>query len=526
MAMGASLKEYARKRDFKRTAEPKGAVRRGELSRFVIQKHAASHLHYDFRLEMDGVLKSWAVPKGVPYAKGEKRLAMQVEDHPVDYIDFEGTIPKGQYGGGTVMVWDEGTYEITGKNELAKGKLHFQLHGKKLEGEWYLVQMHHGKEWLLIRGGEDMKPLSTRKDDTSASSGRSMAQIAKAGDKVWNSQAPPKKKARAPRAKSPPPEFIPPMKARLVAALPEGPGWAYEIKFDGWRAMAYKNGSRVDLLSRNNKDFTAKFPELANALGAIASRDCIIDGEIVALDSKGHPSFQLLQGFAMGEERPPIYFYAFDLLRLNGKDTTGLPLTQRKERLRALLDGAPDAIRYSASLPGAPKTLLAQTKKLGIEGLIAKRADSVYSPDSRNGDWAKFKFINEHEVVIGGYSEPGGSRNHFGALLVGYYEQGKLLFSAKVGTGFTESMLRGLYKTFQPLRQEECPFANLPEKRESRWGQAVTASEMRHCHWLKPVLVCQVKFHEWTRDGALRQPVFLGLREDKAAPEATREKPA
>jgi bifunctional non-homologous end joining protein LigD len=520
-----SLREYRRKRDFKRTAEPKPRVaRNGAGHRFVIQKHAASRLHYDFRLEMGGTLKSWAVPKGVPFAKGEKRLAMQVEDHPVGYIDFEGVIPKGQYGGGTVMVWDTGTFEVLGKPELAKGKLHFQLHGKKLEGEWYLVQMHGGKEWLLIRGGEDMKPVSKKQDDTSALSQKSMAQLARS-DQVWNSDKPkaPTAVKRA-RAKPALPNFIEPMKARLVAAIPKEEGWIFELKFDGFRALAFKRGEAVHLLSRNEKDFAGKFPEVVDAVAALKSSDCILDGEIVALDSKGRSSFQQLQAFEMGQKRPALFYYVFDLLRFEGRDLRPLRLEERKARLQELLQDPPPGIRFSASLPGTPEQLLKKTRQLGLEGLIGKRADSIYASGARNGAWIKLKLHNEQEMVIGGYTEPEGSRKHFGALLIGYRERGRLLFAGKVGTGFNTALLQSLHERFARIAQPDCPFANLPEKRTARYGQAITATQMKRCHWLNPVLVCQVRFAEWTRDGKLRQPVFLGLREDKEAREVTREK--
>jgi bifunctional non-homologous end joining protein LigD len=319
-----ALAEYARKRDFKKTAEP-GALRsKKDLGRFVIQKHAASRLHYDFRLELDGVLKSWAVPKGVPYAKGEKRLAVQVEDHPVSYIDFEGTIPKGQYGGGTVMVWDRGTFTTDAKSpleELAQGKLHFTLKGKKLQGEWYLVQLRGSNQGLLIKGSADLKPITKKADDTSALSGKSMGQIS-AGDRVWQSK--PSQPAKTFRAKiravaannrQPPARFIEPMKALLQDTPPTGDEWIYEIKFDGFRALAYAKGKGVHLLSRNEKSFDQKFPEIVDAVKALNLSDAILDGEIVALDPKGISSFQLLQAFELGQERPPIYFYAFDLLR-------------------------------------------------------------------------------------------------------------------------------------------------------------------------------------------------------------------
>lgn len=560
-----SLREYARKRDFEKTAEPKGG-RAGKRTghRFVIQKHAASRLHYDFRLELGGTLKSWAVPKGVPYKKGERRLAVHVEDHPVSYIDFEGTIPPGQYGGGTVMVWDRGTFEPLSAaplKELAGGKLHFVLKGKKLRGEWYLVRLRGGDEWLLIKGGEDMKPVSAKADDTSVRSGKTMAQLATGDGAVWQSnrtgrktfretiaeaarataagrsggsgasaKRPASAKSRKPARKTAArrktsartPEFLEPMKAKLVDAPPAGE-WVYEIKFDGFRAMAYRDASGTRLLSRNNKDFAAKFPEVVDAVAALPVDDAVIDGEIVALDEKGRSSFQWLQAYDLGQERPPVFFYAFDLLQLNGRDLTVRPLRERKDELERVLGGSSGVMRYSQSLGGDAAKLLEQARSLGLEGLIGKQPDSRYEVGQRTGAWIKLKLHREQEFVIGGYTPPGGSRPHFGALLVGVYEGDQLVFTGKVGTGFNAKLLRSLHAQFRKLERAECPFANLPEPRPHRYGTTITAAEMKRCHWLEPVMVAQVKFAEWTRDGRLRQPVFLGLREDKAAGEVVRE---
>lgn len=525
-----SLKEYVRKRDFRKTPEPDShkAGRKGE-HRFVVQKHAASRLHYDFRLEMNGVLKSWAVPKGVPFVKGEKRLAVQTEDHPLAYIDFEGSIPAGQYGGGTVMVWDQGTYEPLSKapaKELAKGKLHFVLHGTKLKGEWYVVRLRDGDSWLLIRGGDDMKAVTKKMEDTSVLSGRSMAELSK-GDRVWQSKSATKKVSsnKKPKKTKPAalPKFVEPMKAKLAATAPKG-DWIYEIKFDGFRALALKGGSQVRLLSRNEKDLGGKFPEVMEAVLQLPAQDAIIDGEIVALDEKGRSSFQLLQARELGQERPPLFFYAFDLLQLDGKNLMKLPLEERKEALSRLLGKGGGDIRFSAALDSNVERLLEQARSIGLEGLIGKKAGSVYESGQRSGTWIKLKLHQEQEFVIGGYTDPEGSRPHFGSLLVGVYQRGKLQFAGKVGTGFNHKLLSSLHKAFKKIASDTCPFANLPEKRAGRWGQGVTPAEMKRCHWVKPVMVCQVKFSEWTRDDRLRQPVFLGLREDKDAEEVVREK--
>ena len=537
-----SLKAYAKKRDFKKTAEPRGKVAPGKSHRFVIQKHAASRLHYDFRLEIGGTLKSWAVPKGIPFAHGEKRLAVHVEDHPVSYIDFEGTIPKGQYGGGTVMVWDRGTFvpdTATPAKDLAGGKLHFTLKGKKLKGAWYLVRIRdpEDNQWLLIRGGDDLKPVSAKQDDTSVLSGKSMKALGES-DPVWESKpasakprktksvsAPSKPKSR-PARRVAPLKFVEPMKARLVENPPAG-DWTYEIKFDGFRALALKNAAGTQLLSRNNKDLADNFPEVAAAVAALGVDDAIIDGEIVALDAKGRSSFQLLQAYELGDAKPPLHYYVFDLLRLNGESLVDLPLAGRKARLEKLLGRkAAGVIRYSASLGSDADALLKQARSVGLEGLIGKRTDSPYEIGRRSGAWIKLKLHHEQEFVIGGYTPPGGSRTHFGALLIGVHQGNKLLFTAKVGTGFNHALLRTLHARFQKLLRTKCPFDNLPETKTSRYGQTITASVMKTCRWLKPVLVCQVRFSEWTRDGSLRQPVFLGLREDKAATEVVREKAA
>ncbi len=527
----SSLKEYVRKRDFKKTAEPDAAPvkKRSKGNRFVIQKHDASRLHYDFRLELDGTLKSWAVPKGLPYKKGEKHLAVHVEDHPVAYIDFEGTIPKGQYGGGTVMMWDQGTYEPLSKDplkELEGGKLHFVLKGKKLNGEWYLVRLRDGDQWLIIKGGEDMKAVSKKVDDTSALSGHSMKQLS-SGDRVWQSKSTAETSRGTKKKKTtdsaPLPEFTEPMQAKLASGTPHG-DWFYEIKFDGWRALALKGGSQTRLVSRNEIDMGGKFPEIMESIGELDARDAIVDGEIVALDENGLSSFQLLQAYDIGEKRPAIYFYAFDLLQYNKKSLLSQPIEERKALLEKLLKRPPGVIRYSASLGNDAKGLLAQAKKLGLEGLIGKKAGSTYETGRRSGAWVKLKLQQEQEFVIGGYTEPTGTRSHFGALIVGVYKAKKLTYVGKVGTGFNARLLASLHADFKKISRADCPFVNLPEGRSGKWGQGITKAEMKRCHWMEPTMVCQIKFSEWTSDERLRQPVFLGLRKDKKASEVVREK--
>ncbi|HEU6447233.1 MAG TPA: non-homologous end-joining DNA ligase [Verrucomicrobiae bacterium] len=539
MMKDLALEEYSRKRDFQKTTEPKANIGKSHGNRFVIQKHAATRLHYDFRLEMNGVLKSWAVPRGIPTVRGEKHLAVQVEDHPRSYVDFEGTIPKGQYGGGTVMVWDHGTFSTDTKSpskELDSGKLHFTLAGKKLRGDWHLTRMRDKKNWLLIKSGESLKPISVKADDTSALSGKTMKQLGESGS-TWESKPRNEEKKsfaakirKIAKRKTSILKFVEPMKAKLAASPPSHGDWIYEIKFDGFRALALKSGDRVQLLSRNNKDFNDKFPEIAEAVATLEADEVILDGEIVALDKKGVSSFQLLQAFELGQERPPIFFYVFDLLQLNAEDLKNQPLVERKARLETILNHGPtrsrgaNLIRFSSSLGANARPLLKQAEKLGLEGLIGKRKDSIYEPGRRSGAWIKLKLHREQEFIIGGYSDPEGSRSHFGALLVGFYEKRKLKFCGKVGTGFNTKLLSSLHAQFKKIARDECPFINLPESRAGRYGAGVTKAEMKRCHWIEPALVCQIKFSEWTRDAKLRQPVFLGLREDKDAAEVVREK--
>lgn len=563
------LAEYKKKRNFGVTAEPKGGKPLPKLvkgaSRFVIQKHDASRLHYDFRLEMEGVLKSWAVPKGLPWEKGQKHLAVEVEDHPVEYATFEGIIPQGQYGGGTVMVWDRGNYHVYGEEPLKAlraGRLHLVLDGEKAKGEWSLIRtrMEGGKtQWLLLKSGESIRPISKKRDDQSVKTDRTMAQIAAERDAEWQSnrddkskskliKASPKKKddrqekskskekpgrrrqepaglrkeelAELPSGK---PRFIPPMKPRLVEAPPIAGDWVYELKFDGIRLIALKNGDKVNLISRNGNELGGRFAQIAAEVAELPIEDCVIDGEVVALDEKGGSSFQLLQAHEMEGRRAPIYFYVFDLLQAAGKSLIGLPLERRKALLSALCEGAADSIRFSGEIGGDPVALLREVKRLGLEGVIGKQSGSLYEPDRRSGTWIKLKCLNEQEFVIGGFTPPQGARKYLGALLVGYYDNKRLLFAGKVGTGFDSKMLASLHKLLKARKRADCPFADLPSKQGGQWVQGITPAMMRRCEWTNPQFVCQVKFAEWTRDGKLRQPVFLGLREDKKPAEVVRE---
>ena len=312
------------------------------------------------------------------------------------------------------------------------------------------------------------------------------------------------------------PDFVEPMQAKLVDSIRPGI-WIYEVKFDGYRALALRGGNETRVLSLNKKDLGGKFPEIKDSIAALDVQDAIIDGEIVALDDKGRSSFQLLQGFDMGKERPPIVFYAFDLLRLNGKNLQSSPIEDRKAKLEELLKTNPGVIRYSVSFTKDVHGLLNRVRSLGLEGLIGKRSGSRYEPGKRTGAWIKIKLHFEQEFVIGGYTQPEGARKYFGALLVGFYEDKKFKFAGRVGTGFSDKLLRSLYSDLEKIRVGTCPFSNLPAVGRSRWDQGLTAAEMKRCRWVKPVMVCQVKFTEWTRDDRLRHPVFLGIREDKNA---------
>jgi bifunctional non-homologous end joining protein LigD len=309
----------------------------------------------------------------------------------------------------------------------------------------------------------------------------------------------------------------------LLETPPTAGDWLYELKFDGIRLIAIKEGKKVRLVSRNENELAARYPEVVAVLQSLSIDECVIDGEVVALDDKGRSSFQLLQAREMEGRRTPVYYYVFDLLQAAGKNTMGLPLEQRKESLARLVADEVEPIRYSGEIGGEPNALLAEVKRHGLEGIIGKQRGSVYEPGRRSGAWIKLKCVNEQEFVIGGYTPPQGSRKYFGALLVGYYEKKRLLFAGKVGTGFDSKTLSALHKLFQKEKRDDCPFADLPSKQGGQWVLGITPAMMRRCHWVNPVFVCQIKFAEWTRDGKLRQPVFLGLREDKKPAEVTRE---
>ncbi len=528
-----SLREYESKRDHAHTPEPEAEAESRqratgrEVHRFVIQKHEASHLHYDFRLEMEGVLRSWAVPKGPPSELRRTRLAMRVEDHPLAYENFEGTIPQGNYGAGTVMVWDRGTYEDqTGDPAAAfqAGKLHLTLKGKKLKGEWILVRDRRdagGSRWLLIKAGESMAPLPAKRDDVSVISGRTMRRIAADAEARWESggvvQSPPSRK-RVVAEKAASSRFIEPMQCLPVPALPEGDEWSYEVKFDGYRCLAVKAGRRVTLISRNGKSLNARFPALAKAIHTLGD-GFMIDGEVAALDAEGRPSFQLLQN-SRGKHAQ-VFFYAFDLLHADGESLMELPFSERRPRLEAFLGNPAEPVRLSAILPGTAEEVLQAVRRHGLEGVVAKRRDSVYEPGERTGAWAKCRTGPGQEFVIGGYVP--GARG-FDSLLIGVFEGTELMYCAKLRNGFVPRMREEIFERLQKLAAAECPFTNLPEPRSAAAAAVrVTAAKMGECRWVRPELVCQASFASWTDRGRLRHVSFAGLRDDKPATAVVRE---
>ncbi|HEY5256877.1 MAG TPA: DNA ligase D [Candidatus Baltobacteraceae bacterium] len=519
------LTPYHRKRDFGITPEPRGkkAARAAQL-RFVVQKHHASRLHFDFRLEAGGVLASWAVPKGPSLDTSERRLAMHVEDHPLDYREFEGTIPKGQYGAGSVIVWDEGTYALAEGTdpvrEIANGKIKFVMSGERLRGMFTLVRIkgregESGDPWLLIKDHDeyvDTKHAITDQE-TSVKSGKTLEQVAaNPHSKTWQSSPakrgakkvlPASKRDRVPTIESP-------MLATVVDAPFDDDDWLFEIKWDGYRAIcSVDERGRVTLTSRNGLDLLARFPDLDCLSTAFGSLPVVVDGEIVSLDADGRSSFGRLQDWANHRER--LTFAAFDLLYADGRNLLKEPLLDRKALLeRTIVDDA--CAMYSKHVIGAGIALFEQAKKRGLEGIIGKKIASTYA-QRRTRDWVKIKAQNEHEFVIGGWTQPRGSRRGFGALLLGVYEGKNLRYVGSVGTGFDAKRLGAISARLERLARATSPFD----------GKIVTNAP---AHYVKPELVAQVRFTEWTRDGQLRQPAFLGLRVDKAPREAVRERPA
>jgi bifunctional non-homologous end joining protein LigD len=620
-----SLDEYKRKRRFEETPEPPPKVEKQSRHRFVVQRHAATRLHHDFRLEMEGVLKSWAVPKGPSMDPADKRLAMQVEDHPVSYFDFEGTIPKGNYGGGTVMVWDAGTWEplspvpvdgqyVPGTEKeaaamLAKGDLKFRLKGKRLKGDFALVHIKgragsKGNEWLLIKKKDAsvVAGFDINAYDTSILTGRTMAQIAgDEGSAEWKSSRPAtrgkvkaawladaiaradskrkaltaesaegaeKKKSKTPRqtarrvahSRTSPEETAPEIAAsKLVTkklsprsassavkavagaeerAMPavihpmlatptdkafDDADWLFEIKWDGYRAVAFIEDGRVRLVSRTQNDLTAQFSELGTLPQFVKASRAILDGEIVALDDEGRPSFSLMQqrtGFQAGKRRlprregVPVIYYAFDLIYADGFDLRRVALESRKQLLQERIENS-GVIHFSDHYAEKGLQLLEAARQRGLEGIVAKKRSSAYQ-EKRSDDWLKIKITRRQECVVGGYTDPEGSREYLGALVLGLYDrQRRLIHVGQVGTGFDQKMLKEMFTRLQPLETKKNPF----------YGEI---GGLRKVHFVRPELVAEIKFAEWTHETAeggmkLRAPVFMGLREDKLADECRLE---
>lgn len=514
-----NLKKYQEKRTFKTTDEPKGKIEKADVSHlpiFCVQKHDASHLHYDFRLEHKGVLLSWAVPKGPSFNSHEKRLAIQVEDHPFDYRNFEGVIAKGNYGAGTVMLWDEGTYSTKNANTkkeiekaidagLKKGHLEFFLNGDKLLGTFNLIKIKSSEnQWLMIKGKDEYeREADLEKLDISVKSKKSLDQIA--GGISIKKKKPAKK---LPTKKLP--LFFRPMLTTLHKEAFDDPDWIFEIKWDGYRALAYVDNHKVQLYSRNENSFNALFHPIVKELEKV-SIQCILDGEVVLLDESGKSDFQLMQNY-QNTGKGNLYYYVFDLLWLDGEDLRELPLMERKEKLEALLKAhAFEMVRYSDHIDTKGIFLYKKCRKLKLEGIIAKKKSSTYS-SLRSKQWLKIKAINAQEFVICGFTAPRASRKHFGALLLGFYENKKLKYAGHVGTGFSQKSLQDLFEKMSPLIVDECPFVT-----KLKTNMPAT--------WIKPILVGEVAFTEWTNENILRHPTFLGLRLDKRAKEVKRENP-
>src|SRR5689334_188049 len=558
----SQLAEYRRKRDFSRTEEPSGdqpakPASAGRL-RFVIQKHAASHLHFDLRLELDGVMKSWAVPKGPSLDPSVKRLAMQVEDHPIDYNTFEGTIPKGEYGGGTVMHWDRGTYssdtaassdeeEDVLREQLRKGDLKITFHGERLHGSFALIRMKYSRDgsssskpqWLLIKHRDEYSTTDdvVAENMTSVDTGRTMDEIAEGKSKVWHSNREPKASAVSTRARSvvargakkpektsaKMPSSLEPMYASIGTEIP-GDGWTFEPKYDGVRVLAYATSSDVKLITRNGKEKAKQFPEIVGALKKLSAqlkRPLVLDGEIVALIDGEPARFQELQSrmhvkdthiIERHTSSTPAALILFDILMDGDEVLLHEPWSVRRERLvKRVGKHVTPQVRVTESVEGNGRKMLDQARKQGWEGVIAKRVDSRYEPGNRSRNWLKLKIEFRQEFVVGGYTEPRNSREHIGAILLGYFDQDRFIYAGHTGGGFTRQGLQDMYRLIKPLERKTSPFAETPKTNEK-------------AHWTDPKIVVEVKFSEWTADRRLRQPIFLGVRDDKDAREVGIEK--
>jgi bifunctional non-homologous end joining protein LigD len=555
------LAEYRRKRDFAKTAEPSGATEpaRAAHLRFVIQKHAARHLHFDLRLELDGVMKSWAVPKGPSAEPSVKRLAMQVEDHPIEYNTFEGTIPQGEYGGGTLMPWDRGTYapdESSGDDEdtvrkgYARGDLKVRFFGERMRGSYALIRMKTSRDgqstskpqWLLIKHRDEFASSVdlVAENDTSVVSGRTMDEIAAGKSNVWHSNRRTSSAQSRSRAKHPSAETeseatrrratqhptsaleLEPMYASIGTEVP-AEGWTFEPKYDGVRVLAFMTPSDVSLMTRNGKDKSTQFPEIADALKPLSKtrkRSFVLDGEIIAVIGGEPARFQELQSRMHVKETRVIERYRasspaslvlFDILMSGDEVLLDKPwLERRAELLRQVGKHTSDRIRITESIEGDGKKMLQLARKQGWEGIIAKRVTSTYQPGERSRSWLKLKVEFRQEFVVGGFTEPRNSRQHLGALLLGYYDHDRLIYVGHTGGGFTGAGLAEMYRRLKPLERKTSPFAEVPRTNEK-------------AHWVKPEVMVEVKFSEWTADGKLRQPIYLGTRDDKDPREVGRE---
>jgi len=540
-----ALNEYVRKRSFKETPEPSpGANVPASGNSFCVQRHDASRLHYDFRLEIDGALKSWAVPKGPTLDPTPKRLAAMVEDHPLEYGSFEGNIPAGNYGAGSVMLWDRGTYELLGDKpaleQLARGDFKFRLHGEKLKGEFAIVLMKgrgKGNEWLLLKkkDAEARPGWDVEEYAFSVLTGRSQQEIAKDLPSRKTAETPLKKKvaepqrvsggktneaivdpARLPGAvRAPMPGALLPMKSTLSETPPKGDEWLFEIKWDGVRAICFIDDKKVRITSRTGNSCERQYPELSVIGHQIAAKQAILDGEIAVLDKNGVSSFGLIQpriavadpnSVAHLARRTPVTLFVFDLLYLDGYDLRGVPLIERKRVLQSLLQPS-GVMRYSEHFVNNGEEMWQAAKATGLEGIIAKCATSTYQ-SKRSRDWIKIKIVAQQEFIICGYTA--GEREYFGSLVLGLYDSGKLVYVGNVGTGFDQRLMEQIYRQIEPLTTQESPFEEMPEI-----GREIT--------WVRPEVVCAVKFASWTEEGRLRAPVFLGLRLDVEPKECVRE---
>lgn len=546
----AGLKTYQAKRKFGVTAEPKGKLARRAGHAFVIQQHAARRLHYDLRLELDGVMKSWAVTRGPSLVPDDKRLAVQVEDHPIDYNKFEGTIPRGEYGGGTVMIWDRGRWQPDDDPHkgLKKGHLSFTLDGEKLHGLWHLVRMHRRRgekrdNWLLIKAHDDAARESGDEDileqkSRSVVSGRSMDEIAKGAPKKTSNKKSSatntsraraqaraatilrrtkefmgaKDKASARRAALP--AFVEPSLATLVDTAPEHGNWIHEIKFDGYRIQARLDGGKVKLLTRRGLDWTRKFPAVAEAIAKLPAQTALIDGELVVEGDNGISSFSLLQEDLKNGRHDRMVLYVFDFMHLDGEDLRPMPLDARKQALARLLAKTVrhGPLRLSESLDEPGPVLLKHACKLGLEGIVSKRADAAYH-SGRGHDWVKTKCSDRQELVVTGFVPSTADTHAIGALVLGYYKHGKLHYAGRTGTGFSHTTARELYRKLKAFKRDGPAFDAVPAEERG----------VRRPIWVEPKLVAEVDFHGWTHGDRVRQASFQGLREDKPAAQVVRE---